>query len=76
MSFARLVQVFDLKNSKEKWQWLRSIQEKAVPLSKNALFNHCASDVAFLKMICEFTTEAVDVSICLFFQIFSVFFLI
>ena len=59
--FARLIQVFDLKNSNQKWQWLYPIQKKGVPLSKSALFNHCASDVAFLKMICEVTVEAVEI---------------
>lgn len=28
-------------------------------MAKSALFNHCATDVAFLKMICEVTVEAV-----------------
>lgn len=59
--FARLIQIFDLKNSYDKWQWLYPLQRKGLPLSKVALFNHCASDVSFLKLICEFTVDTVKI---------------
>ncbi|KAK7597875.1 hypothetical protein V9T40_010100 [Parthenolecanium corni] len=59
--FARLIQVLDLKKSNSQWQWLYPLQKKGVPLSKSALLNHCASDVNFLKMICDLTVDAVKI---------------
>lgn len=59
--FARLLQVIDLGNERSKWNWLHPLQKKGVSLSKMALFNRCASDSAFLKLICDFTVDCVEV---------------
>lgn len=57
--FVRCVQTMRF-GPRDKWFWLKPIQENGVPLSKQALLNRTAHDTYLLSFICESVCYAVD----------------
>ncbi|XP_054745117.1 HEAT repeat-containing protein 1 homolog [Anastrepha obliqua] len=58
-SFILVLQVIRLKKPDPEWEWLRPLQKPGVPVPKSVLLNRAATDVAFLKFVCQSTMDAV-----------------
>lgn len=58
-AFILILQVIRIKQADQEWNWLRPLQKPGVPVPKTVLINRAASDVAFLKFICQATLDAV-----------------
>lgn len=57
--FARCLQMLDISENSDKWNWLISVQKAGAPLSKTALLNRCANDNVMLKFVCNMVVDAV-----------------
>ncbi|XP_059617270.1 HEAT repeat-containing protein 1 homolog [Phlebotomus argentipes] len=57
--FARCVQVLNLRASEKKWGWLQSCKKSGMPLSKQTLMNHAATDPFLLQFIGKMVTDSV-----------------
>ena len=51
--FARMLQLFPLKDPMSMWHWLRPLQKVGSPLSKQTLVQHCVSVQSFLVFVCD-----------------------
>ncbi|RWS05206.1 HEAT repeat-containing protein 1-like isoform X2 [Dinothrombium tinctorium] len=52
--FPKIVQlVYEVKNSRSVWHWLKPIYKNGISLTKTVLINHCLADLGFLKLISE-----------------------
>uniref|UniRef100_A0A0A1XM81 HEAT repeat-containing protein 1 n=1 Tax=Zeugodacus cucurbitae TaxID=28588 RepID=A0A0A1XM81_ZEUCU len=58
-AFILVLQVIRIKQTDAEWSWLRPLQKPGVPVPKSVLINRAASDVAFLKFVCQATLDAV-----------------
>ncbi|XP_036321431.1 HEAT repeat-containing protein 1 homolog [Rhagoletis pomonella] len=58
-AFMLVLQVIRIKQSDKEWNWLRPLQKPGVPVPKSVLLNRAATDVAFLKFVCQSTMDAV-----------------
>jgi U3 small nucleolar RNA-associated protein 10 len=56
--FVRCVQTMKFTDETDKWFFLADVKKSSAPLSKYSLFNHGASQPAFLGFISKFTHEA------------------
>lgn len=59
--FARCVQLMNLKNSKNKWHWLKGLQKPGVPLTKKMIYTHIESNPQFIHFIGNMVKEAIKV---------------
>ncbi|XP_018325766.1 HEAT repeat-containing protein 1 [Agrilus planipennis] len=59
--FVRVLQLLKLKESNDKWRWLRPLQKRGIHLTKQSLFNHAGSDPHFIKFLSDFVLTAVAV---------------
>lgn len=51
--FIRCLQLVNIKDEADQWHWLYQIQKTNVICVKSVIINHCASDIGFLKFICQ-----------------------
>ncbi|XP_050321722.1 LOW QUALITY PROTEIN: HEAT repeat-containing protein 1 homolog [Bactrocera neohumeralis] len=58
-TFILILQVIRIKQADQEWNWLHPLQKPGVPVPKTVLINRAASDVAFLKFVCQATLDAV-----------------
>lgn len=58
MKFSNCLKIIPL-NKKNRWYWMKAIQKPGVAMSKQAIINRAANDVAFLKFISNTTLAAV-----------------
>ncbi|XP_018802021.1 PREDICTED: HEAT repeat-containing protein 1 homolog [Bactrocera latifrons] len=58
-AFILILQVIRIKQADQEWNWLHPLQKPGVPVPKTVLINRAASDVAFLKFVCQTTLDAV-----------------
>lgn len=59
--FVRLLQLVVVKGKSNRWNWLRPIQKKGVPLAKQVLHNQCVSNPATLHFISKMVLKYVKV---------------
>lgn len=59
--FTRCVQLMKFSKSKDRWRWLHCIQKPGISLSKQVLYNHAASNPAFLEFISQTVIDAVKI---------------
>ncbi|XP_074520190.1 HEAT repeat-containing protein 1 [Halichoeres trimaculatus] len=59
-AFVRVLQLLNIKDATNRWNWLHCLQKPGVPLSKGALITHCYSDLGFMDFICTLVTKAVQ----------------
>lgn len=57
--FARCLQMLDISENLDRWNWLMSVQQAGAPLSKTALLNRCANDNVMLKFVCDMTVDGI-----------------
>lgn len=57
--FVRCVQILNIRDAKNRWNWLHPLQKPGITLSKQVLFNRASTDQFLLKQICKFTEDAV-----------------
>ncbi|XP_043958197.1 HEAT repeat-containing protein 1 [Gambusia affinis] len=58
--FVRVVQLLNLKEATNRWNWLRCLQKPGVPLSRGTLITHCYSDLSFMDFICTLVTRSIQ----------------
>uniref|UniRef100_H3BVV8 HEAT repeat-containing protein 1 n=1 Tax=Tetraodon nigroviridis TaxID=99883 RepID=H3BVV8_TETNG len=58
--FVRVLQLLNISDATNRWNWLHCLQKPGVPLSKGTLITHCYSDLSFLDFICALVTRAID----------------
>lgn len=58
--FVRVLQLLNIKEATNRWNWLHCLQKPGVPLSKGALITHCYSDLGFMDFICTLVTKAIQ----------------
>ncbi|XP_065321409.1 uncharacterized protein LOC135928874, partial [Gordionus sp. m RMFG-2023] len=59
--FVRIIQLFDFKNTKSNWAWLKSLQKTGLPLNKIDLFKQILNDNSFLKFIGNMPLEYIKI---------------
>lgn len=59
--FFRAVQLLDLSNPNDKWQWLKPLQRTRTPLSPVSLAHQVVKDNGFLKLICDHIIDATKI---------------
>ncbi|KAJ8670534.1 hypothetical protein QAD02_001793 [Eretmocerus hayati] len=59
--FVRAVQLLDLSDSHDKWNWLKPLQKTRTPLPPSTVINQVAKDNGLLKLICEHVVLATEV---------------
>lgn len=59
--FARMIQIIPLKDDKNLWFWLESIQKNGIPLPKISLLTRAACDPGFFKFVCNLPMQAIQV---------------
>lgn len=57
--FVRCVQILNIRDAKNRWNWLHPLQKPGITMSKQVLFNRASTDQFLLKQICKFTEDAV-----------------
>lgn len=57
--FVRFLQILNVRQESDRWNWLRPLQKNGIHLTKLTLFNRAASEVSFLQFISEMTLQAV-----------------
>lgn len=57
--FVRMLQLLDLKDSNDRWNWLMPLQKPGIHLPKATLYNHAASNGYFIKFISNFIDSLV-----------------
>ncbi|XP_029695501.1 HEAT repeat-containing protein 1 [Takifugu rubripes] len=58
--FVRVLQLLDISDATNRWNWLHCLQKPGVPLSKGTLITHCYSDLSFLDFICTMVTRSIE----------------
>ncbi|XP_054899068.1 HEAT repeat-containing protein 1 isoform X2 [Poeciliopsis prolifica] len=58
--FVRVVQLLNLKEATNRWNWLQCLQKPGVPLSRGTLITHCYSDLSFMDFICTLVTRSIQ----------------
>ncbi|XP_013181266.1 PREDICTED: HEAT repeat-containing protein 1 [Papilio xuthus] len=59
--FIRFLQLLAIKGNTNRWNWLRSVQKKGVPLTKQTLHNQCVSNTGTLQFIAKMILKYVKV---------------
>lgn len=57
--FVRCLQIMKFDDSGDKWNFLSEVKKKSSPLSKLTIWNHGASQPAFLEFVGKFTYDAI-----------------
>ncbi|KAK5645643.1 hypothetical protein RI129_004107 [Pyrocoelia pectoralis] len=57
--FVRTLQLLNLKNSKDKWHWLKPLQKTGVHLTKQVLYNNLAANAHFLECIANYVVSII-----------------
>ncbi|XP_007565302.1 HEAT repeat-containing protein 1 [Poecilia formosa] len=58
--FVRVLQLLNLKEATNRWNWLQCLQKPGVPLSRGTLITHCYSDLSFMDFICTLVTRSIQ----------------
>ncbi|XP_041968387.1 HEAT repeat-containing protein 1 [Aricia agestis] len=58
--FVRFIQLFDLKSSSNRWNWLEPLQKHGVSLTRQVLYNQCVSNTGTLHFISNMTMKYVN----------------
>lgn len=59
--FAQMLQILKISKDTGRWHWLYQVKMQRIPLSKTALLNRAASDMSFLKFVCDMPAQAIKV---------------
>ncbi|XP_077481923.1 HEAT repeat-containing protein 1 [Stigmatopora argus] len=59
-TFVRVLQLLDIKEPTNRWNWLQCLQKPGVPLAKGTLVTHCYADMSFMDFICNIVTNAIE----------------
>ncbi|XP_041714076.2 HEAT repeat-containing protein 1 isoform X2 [Coregonus clupeaformis] len=57
--FVRVIQLFNLKDPTNRWNWLEGLQKPGVPLARGTLITHCYKDLGFMDFICTLVTKSI-----------------
>ncbi|KAM6951021.1 HEAT repeat-containing protein 1 [Aplochiton taeniatus] len=57
--FVRVIQLFQIKDSTNKWNWLHGLQKPGVPLARGTLITHCYKDLGFMDFICTLVSTSI-----------------
>ncbi|XP_076155665.1 HEAT repeat-containing protein 1 [Alosa pseudoharengus] len=57
--FVRVIQLLNIEDPTNRWNWLHGLQKPGVPLAKGTLLTHCYKDLGFMNFICKLVTKAV-----------------
>lgn len=57
--FVRCIQILNIRDAKNRWNWLHPLQKPGITLSKQVLFNRASTDQFLLKLICRFAEDSV-----------------
>ncbi|KAG7218556.1 hypothetical protein INR49_020203 [Caranx melampygus] len=58
--FVRVLQLLNIKDPTNRWNWLHQLQKPGVPLSRRTLVTHCYSDLSFMDFICSMVTSSIQ----------------
>ncbi|XP_037610453.1 HEAT repeat-containing protein 1 isoform X2 [Sebastes umbrosus] len=58
--FVRVLQLVNIRDATNRWNWLHVLQKPGVPLSRGTLITHCYSDLSFMDFICTLVTNAIQ----------------
>ncbi|XP_054622687.1 HEAT repeat-containing protein 1 [Dunckerocampus dactyliophorus] len=58
-TFVRVLQLLNIKDATNRWNWLQPLQKPGVPLAKGTLITHCYSDLSFMDFICTMVTTSI-----------------
>ncbi|XP_067620823.1 HEAT repeat-containing protein 1 homolog [Eurosta solidaginis] len=58
-AFIVVLRVIRIRQNDEQWLWLKPLQKPGITVPKSLLLNRAATDVAFLKFVCQTTMAAV-----------------
>ncbi|KAL4720274.1 hypothetical protein ACJJTC_001381 [Scirpophaga incertulas] len=59
--FVRFIQIMDIKDSSNRWNWIQPIQKHGVPLANQVWYNQCVSNSASLQFVAKVTVKYVKV---------------
>uniref|UniRef100_A0A667YWZ5 HEAT repeat-containing protein 1 n=1 Tax=Myripristis murdjan TaxID=586833 RepID=A0A667YWZ5_9TELE len=59
--FVRVVQLLNINEATNRWNWLHCLQKPGVPLARGTLITHCYKDLSFMDFICTLVTKSIKV---------------
>uniref|UniRef100_A0A667YWY1 HEAT repeat-containing protein 1 n=1 Tax=Myripristis murdjan TaxID=586833 RepID=A0A667YWY1_9TELE len=57
--FVRVVQLLNINEATNRWNWLHCLQKPGVPLARGTLITHCYKDLSFMDFICTLVTKSI-----------------
>nr|XP_057922061.1 HEAT repeat-containing protein 1 isoform X2 [Doryrhamphus excisus] len=58
-TFVRVLQLLNINDATNRWNWLQPLQKPGVPLARSTLITHCYSDLSFMDFICSMVTTSI-----------------
>ncbi|XP_024117299.1 HEAT repeat-containing protein 1 isoform X1 [Oryzias melastigma] len=58
--FVRVLQLINIKEPTNHWNWLHCLQKPGVPLSRGSLIMHLHTDLSFMDFICSMVTRSIQ----------------
>ncbi|RVE59903.1 hypothetical protein OJAV_G00193470 [Oryzias javanicus] len=58
--FVRVLQLLNIKEPTNQWNWLHCLQKPGVPLSRRSLVMHIHTDLSFMDFICSMVTRSIQ----------------
>lgn len=57
--FTRVIQLLNIKEPTNNWNWLHRLQIPGVPLARGVLLIRCCKDLGFMEFVCDLVTKAI-----------------
>ncbi|XP_023805335.1 HEAT repeat-containing protein 1 [Oryzias latipes] len=58
--FVRVLQLLNIREPTNRWNWLHCLQKPGVPLSRGSLIMHICTDLSFMDFICSMVTRSIQ----------------